>query len=150
MWVNGFPIRLICGYGPQESDNKVRKEKFWEYINAETQNANKDGAGLIIQMDGNLRAGSDIIPDDPNRQNQNGKLFQQFLVKNPNLSVVNALKICEGKITRQRHTKKAIEKGVLDFFVVCEKKLPLVKRMVIDEKGENALNKYRGSKIVKA
>ena len=25
IWVNGFPIRLICVYGPQESDNKVRK-----------------------------------------------------------------------------------------------------------------------------
>ena len=25
IWVNGFPIRLICGYGPQENDEKKRK-----------------------------------------------------------------------------------------------------------------------------
>ena len=25
IWVEGFPIRLICGYGPQEYDDKKRK-----------------------------------------------------------------------------------------------------------------------------
>ena len=36
IWIEGFPIRLICGYGPQESDRRDRKDKFWDYINKET------------------------------------------------------------------------------------------------------------------
>ena len=79
MWVEGFPIRLICGYGPQEYDGKDRKECFWEYLNTEVQKAKKDGAGLVLQMDGNLWAGKQIIKSDPRRQNLNGKLFQNFL-----------------------------------------------------------------------
>ena len=141
IWINEFPIRLICGYGPQESDRKERKEMFWEYVNVESQNASKDGAGLIIQMDGSSWAGREIIADDPNKQNQNGKFLHQFLVKNLNLSVVNALEVCEGKITKERHTKNGIERAILDFFIVCDKMLPLVKRMVVDEKGESALTK---------
>ena len=51
IWIEGFPIRLICGYGPQENDRRERKISFWEYLNEETQKAYKDGAGVIIQMD---------------------------------------------------------------------------------------------------
>ena len=54
IWVGGFPVRLICDYGPHESDKKERKESFWEYLNVETQKSVDDGGGLIIQMDGNL------------------------------------------------------------------------------------------------
>ena len=150
IWLEGFPTRLLCAYGPQESDSKERKNQFWEYISIETQNARKDGAGLIIQMDGNLWAGKNIIPGDPNKQNQNGKLFENFLMQNSNLTVVNALPSCEGKITRERITNKRTEKSVLDFFIVCEKILPFISKMIIDERGENALTRYRGGKIIKA
>ena len=109
MWVQGFSIRLICGYGPQEYDRKERKEAFWTYLNSEAQKAQQDGAALIIQMDGNLWAGKEIVPNDPKNQNQNGKYFDQFLKKNPHLSVANALDICKGGITQTRHTKNSIE-----------------------------------------
>ena len=150
VWLEGFPTRLICGYGPQETDPKDRKDKYWEYLNVETQNATNEGAGVIIQMDGNIWAGKNIIPDDPNKQNQNGRMFENFLFKNPNLTVVNATSKCEGKITRERNTTRRAEKAILDFFIVCEKILPLVSNMVIDEKGENALVRYKGGQIVKA
>ena len=78
-------------------------------------------------------------------------MFEKFLFQNSNLTVVNAISKCEGRITRERTTNKRTEKAVLDFFfIVCKKILPFVPRMVIDEKGENALLKYRGGKIVKA
>ena len=51
-------------------------------------------------MDGNLWAGDEIIKDDPRKQNQNGKYFEKCLHQNSHLSVVNALNICEGIITR--------------------------------------------------
>ena len=88
--------------------------------------------GVILQMDGNLWTGSNIIKNDPNKQNQNGKIFENFLQKNSHLSVVNALSVCEGKITRRTHIKQNIKESILDYFVVCDQILPLVSKMVID------------------
>ena len=150
IWVEGFPVRLVCGYGPQECDSKDRKDSFWEYITKETIRANNEGAGLVLQMDGNLWAGENVIKGDPNKQNMNGKRFENFLNQNPHLTVTNALPICEGNITRERFTKLGIERGVLDFFIVCDRMLPYVTKMLIDEKGEHALTKYKGKQIVKA
>ena len=115
IWIEGFPIRLICGYGPQEYDSKDRKDKFWGYIEREVTNTKNIGAGLIIQFDGNLWAGRTIIQDDPNKQNQNGKIFESFLQKNSHLNVVNALSICEGKITLRTCIKNIIKESILDF-----------------------------------
>ena len=67
IWVEGFPIRLVCGYGPQENDTTERKDKFWKYLNKEVESATKDGAAFVLQMDGNLWAGNHIIPNDPKK-----------------------------------------------------------------------------------
>ena len=142
IWLNGFPVRLICGYGPQEYDKTSRKYGFLEYLNREVQNAATGGAGLILQMDGNLWAGKEIVMGDLKVQNQNGKMFQTFLTKNPHLSVVSAMKICEGKFTRVQNTKSGTSRTILDFFVVCDQMLPHVTQMKIDEKGEHSLTRY--------
>ena len=83
IWAQGFPIRLICGYGPQEYDRKERKEAFWTYLNSEAQKAQQDGAALIIQMDGNLRVGKEIVPNDPKNQNQKESILMNFLKRIP-------------------------------------------------------------------
>ena len=149
IWIEGFPIRLICGYGPQEYDGKERKDKFWRYLDKEVKSGKEDGAGIIIQMDGNCWAGDKIIKDDPKPQNQNGKRFENFLKENQHLTVVNALPICEGKFTRIKRMKNIEQKSIIDFFVVCDKILPLVTKLTIDENGENLMTRYRG-KIVKS
>ena len=92
-------------------------------------------------------AGDKIIKGDPRRQNSNGKLFQTFLLQN--LSVVNANPICEGKITRIRHTKERTEESILDFFIVCNQILSLLTKMIVDIKGEISMTRYRG-KVVKS
>ena len=84
-------------------------------------------------MDGNLHAGPSLVKNDPNKINQNGKLFLEFLDRNKQLSVVNTLDICQGIITRSRIVEDKIERAVLDFFVVNEKVLPLINKMIIDE-----------------
>ena len=143
IWVEGFPIRLICCYGPQEYDGKFRKDKFWEYLNSEVANVKTDGASIILQMDGNLWAGNKIIPSDPKPQNQNGKRIKEFLLKNPNLTVVNATNLCEGKFTRVRNESKTI----IDFFVVCDQLFPLVSKMKVDEKGKYQMSRYKGKVV---
>ena len=42
-----------------------KKNAFWEYLDIVVIEGTKAGSGLIIQMDGNLWAGKDIIPNDP-------------------------------------------------------------------------------------
>ena len=68
---------------------------------------------MIIQIDSNAWAGQHINPKDPNPQNANGKLLQQFLQSNPALTVVNSLQSCEGSITRHRKTTAGEENSVL-------------------------------------
>ena len=149
IWVEGFPIRLLCGYGPQNYDQQQRKDKFWDYLDREVKNATNNGSAFILQMDGNLWAGKNIIKNDPKPQNLNGKYFAKFLDKNTHLSVVNALPICTGLITRRINNNSCIQESVLDFYVVCDKILPLVTSMTIDELGQNSLTKYYRGKIVK-
>ena len=84
------------------------------------------------------------------KQNYNGKLFENFLLQNPNLTVVNATSRCQGAITRERNTTKRTEKAILDFFIVCERIFPFVTQMLIDEKGGNDIFRYRGDNVVKA
>ena len=77
-------------------------------------------------MDGNCHLGPMIIPEDLNAQNANGKLFCEFIERNPHLTIINSLNICDGKITRIRKTTKGIEKSILDVFVTCDKILPFI------------------------
>ena len=125
-------IRCCAAYGPQESDLLEKKEKFWKYLEDEVFFAEQSGAGFILHFDGNLWAGSGVVPGDPRRQNRNGRMFQEFLDQHPHLHVVNALELCEGLITRRRIKDGSLEESILDFFIVCSKVLPFVKRMVID------------------
>ena len=139
-------IRCVVAYGCQENANIYKKEAFWKYLEEDVQQADISGSGFILQFDGNLWAGTDIIPGDPNKQNKNGKLFQEFLERNPQLSVVNALPQCEGSITRRRNKNDKMEKSILDFFVVCDRVLPFVVKMHIDESKQFILTNYASVK----
>ena len=140
--ISGFKIRCAGGYGPQENVNMDKKKAFWDKLSLEVEDAMENEAGFIIQMDGNLWAGSDIIKNDPNPRNNNGKLFKEFLSKHPHLRVVNSLDLCQGLITRKRVTTKRTELAVLDFFIVCTRVLPYVEKMIVDEEKQYVLSNY--------
>ena len=131
--MGGKQVRIVTAYGPQENASIDKKNNFWEFLEKEMNDAEFEEEGLILQMDGNLHAGPNLIKHDPNKQNQNGKIFLEFLERNPQLTVVNTLNVCEGLITRSRKVEEKNEKAVLDFFVVNEKILPFIKRMIVDE-----------------
>ena len=132
-------VRVLTAYGPQENASREKKDKFWEFLEKEVIDSELENEGLVIQMDGNLHGGQDILIKDPNTQNQNGKLFNEFLKRNPTLIVVNALDICEGLVTRKRKLESRTEIAVLDFFIINEKLRPLVTKMKIDENKEFGL-----------
>ena len=137
-----FRFRCVAAYGPQEGDKIEKKEQFWGKLNNEVENASTDDCGFILQMDGNMKAGSKIIPGDPHPINMNGKMFKEFLDQNSHLTVVNSLSLCNGLITRRRQTVNRLEEAVLDVFVVCDRVLSYVKKMLVDEEKEFVLTNY--------
>ena len=147
-----FIFRCVAAYGPQDGDIMEKKTKFWSKLSNEVENASLAECGFILQMDGNLKAGPEIIPGDPHPINVNGKMFKEFLLNNSHLTVVNSLDLCSGLITRRRQTIHRLEEAVLDVFVVCDKVLSYVKKMVVDEEKEFVLtnyNKVKGEIITK-
>ena len=136
-------IRCCAAYGCQESDPLKRKEAFWAYLDEEVIQADLSGDGFVLHFDGNLWAGDELVPGDPRPQNRNGKKFEEFLKRNPHLSVVNSLSLCEGLITRRRVRDGKEELSVLDFFVVCARVLPHVTKMVVDEAKQHVLTNYQ-------
>ena len=148
----GMEIRCICGYGPQENHSIERKRKFWSRLCTEVENAMEEDRAIILQMDGNLWAGPEVIKEDPHQCNQNGQLFKDFLCMFPQLCVVNSLDLCQGLITRRRTTIRKCEESILDFFVVCEKMLPFIERMIVDEEQQYGLSSYskvKGKQVIK-
>ena len=83
--VQEMKIRCVNAYGPQESAPVDIKDKFWKRLSFEANQADLTGAGFILEMDGNLWAGPELIPNDPNPMNKNGKYLKQFLDENENL-----------------------------------------------------------------
>ena len=151
IFLKNMKIRCCCAYGPQENDPVEKKLAFWKYLDYEVWEASKAGAGFILQFDGNLWAGSKILPGDPRIQNKNGKLFAEFLLRNPNLTVVNSLSKCQVLITRCRMKDGVLEESILDFFVVCSLVLPFVTQMVIDSSRQHILtNCKKGNDTGKA
>ena len=95
-------IKICCvnGYGPQLCDSLERKEKFWRYLDKEVIDADSSNIGLVIEIDSNCWAGPELIPNDPNIQNSNGRMLELFLKRNKGIRLVNSLPLCDGLITR--------------------------------------------------
>ena len=144
--IDSFPVRVINAYGPQETDSMERKTIFWSRLQKEVTEAIEADVGIIIQMDGNLHCGSDIVKGDPNIINTNGKYFAAFLANNPSIFVLNGTEKCEGTITRQRIKGDKKEEAVLDFVLVCERMFPFFEKMIIDEDRLYPLTSYLNNK----
>jgi hypothetical protein len=139
--VTKLKVRLVVGYGACDSDRqakklktsqKERKMKLWQFIENEVIEAETNEQGLIVQIDANAYVGSEIVKNDPKPQNPNGKLFADFLERNPSVIVVNNLDLCKGLITRVRKTIHKSEEAVLDFFLINSLMLPFLVEMKVD------------------
>ena len=60
-----------------------RKLLYWARLQHEVQDAEENGAAIMIMMDGNAHLGGDYLIGDPNPCNHNGKLMREFLADNP-------------------------------------------------------------------
>ena len=145
--VGDMKLRVLCGYGPQETDSPERKALFWSRVHAEVNIAEEEGAEIIILMDGNLHPGDHIVPGATHPQNYNGRLFEQFLQNNTDLTLLNSSEVCEGKITRQRKKGNKIEESILDFALTSSQLTPFCTKMTIDESRQYAMSSYLNKKV---
>ena len=109
------------------------KEKFWARLASEVEEAQNSECCFLLQMDCNAHLGSSEINGDPCSIDQNGAYFKNFLNKFPHLTLVNSMPLTEGSITRRRITVNKVEESIIDFFVVCDRLLPYIQKLLIDE-----------------
>ena len=139
--LKGAKVRLINGYGPQESSADDIRKSFFNSLDLEVQRAKLAGTMVFIEMDSNAKLGNAFISGDPKPQSSNGKLLADVIKKN-DLIVVNGTEQCEGLITRFRKTVNSCEESVLDHVIVCRDMYQLLDKMLIDEAGAFALTKF--------
>ena len=132
--INNHEIRVISGYGPQETWIEDDRLPFFVALEDEICKAELAGLPIFVQMDANSKLGPNLIPNDPHNQSQNGKLLSDILERH-NLSVVNGTDKCNGLITRQRKD----EKSVIDFLIVSKDIFDNIDRLLIDEERNHIL-----------
>ena len=71
-------MRCVGGYGPYETDIIERKKSFWDKLSIEVDAALEYDAGFILQMDGYLWAGENVIKGDPTRVIQMESISRTF------------------------------------------------------------------------
>ena len=86
-------LRLINGYGPQETETEDTRRNFFSRLDLEIKRAKMSGCLICIEMDSNSKLGPHIVPDDPHPQSANGKLLE-FVINENNLKVVNGSTLC--------------------------------------------------------
>lgn len=134
-------VRLINGYGPQESDAISDKLEFFTGFESAIKGAKLNGNLICAELDANSKIGMENIALDPHHISANGKMLMD-VVKRNGLIVVNSTSKCFGTITRIRKTKLLEEKSVIDYFIVCPGFFELISSLVIDEERKYVLTKY--------
>ena len=103
--VNLKEIRVITGYGPQESWSVAERMPFFAALEEEITKAQMNNKSVILQMDANSKLGPEIIKGDMHSQSGNGSILAGILERHA-ISVINGLEgVCDGRITRQRITQ---------------------------------------------
>lgn len=143
--------RIINGYRPQEDDDNMEILRFWGKVVTEIINSKDNDCMTIIQLDANAKVGNETIKNDPHTMTRNCKILVDIL-KRQNMTLLNAMNICTGTITRERLADNNVEKSVIDYVIVCDKMLEYVEEMTIDEDREFVLRRYiktkKGIKII--
>ena len=141
-------IRILNGYGPQESENKGKIFSFWQELEKEIIDAKEEECFILIQMDANAKLGGEVLKNDSHSMSVNGQRLWD-IIQRQNLNCLNSHQLCEGSITRHRKTVNGDEKAILDYIIVCEQLAAFLQCMMIDEKRENILTKYVSLKGVR-
>ena len=147
----GYKIRIINAYGPQEPQGSIERQQiheFWQEVETQISLAKDNNCYVVLQCDANAKLGSAIFQKDPHKQTENGFMFYE-MVRRQNLFILNMDEKCQGSITRHRKTKNGDEKSIIDFLLVCDQLKVHFEQMIIDEERTHILTKYSSVKGVK-
>ena len=144
--VKNREIRVISGYGPQESWKEEQRMPFFTALEEEVAKAELLGKSVIIEMDSNSKLGSNYIKDDPHNQTANGKVLAG-IVDRHGLVVGNGLSDrCYGSITRKRVTKDNCEESIIDHLLITEDLKSEFESLTIDEEQKHVLTSVTKTK----
>lgn len=73
--IGNLKLRILNGYGPQEIDDTITINTFWQSLELEIINAKEDGCLILLQLDANAKLSSEILKNDPNSISNNGKIL---------------------------------------------------------------------------
>ena len=138
-------IRIMSGYGPQESWPEQQRIPFFMALEEEIVKAELAGKSIFIEMDANSKLGNTLIPGDMHKQSDNGKILAGILERH-SLMLGNNMDVCQGLITRQRITKHTIEKSIIDFVIISEDLKKDVKAIIIDDERKHVLTRMTKTK----
>ena len=110
-------IRVITGYGPQETWLPQDRKPFFEALEQEIIKAELAGKSLIIEADFNSKLGKQFIPNDPHPQTPNNGKTLAEIIQRQDLVVLNGHVKCDGTITRKRVTTRSTEESAISFFM---------------------------------
>ena len=134
-------IRMITGYGPQETWAEEERLPFFQALEQEIIKAELQGKSIYIEMDSNSKLGPEMIPNDPHTQSPNGKVLAGIINRH-GLIVGNGVgRKCEGLITRKRETVNSVEESVIDHVVFSEDLETDLESIKIDEERNHVLTK---------
>ena len=139
--VAGEAIRIINAYGPQEDENDQKILSFWTEIENEIVNSKENNCLTVLQMDANAKVGNGEIKNDPHEASNNGKILIE-MIKRQNMTIANAMDLCNGVVTRERLANGKVEQSVIDYIVVCEAMKEYLEEMIIDDQRIHVLTKY--------
>ena len=107
--VGGKVIRVMTGYGPQETWTPDQRMPFFMSLEEEISKAELAGCSIMLCFDANSKMGPQHIQGDPHPQSENGKVLEGIFERHA-ISVANGLRgKVRGVITRERTTKNNFE-----------------------------------------
>ena len=62
--VGNLKIRILNGYGPQETELRGKILAFWQQFEAEIIEAKEDDCLVLIEIDANAKLGTNVIKND--------------------------------------------------------------------------------------
>ena len=126
-------IRILTGYGPQETWSDEDKMPFYVALEEEVVKAQAEGKSIIMELDANCKLGTEYIPNDPRTMSGNGKIMAG-IVDRHELCVANGISDkVKGTITRKRSTKDHIEESVIDLVILSDDMVKYIDSVHIDE-----------------
>ena len=134
-------LRVITGYGPQETWHENHRVPFYIALEKEIMSAELEGRQIIIAMDANAKLGQRYIPNDPKNISRNGKLLGDIIDRHALFVVNGSPDKTSGLITREMTTINGVEKSVIDFVIVSNTLEEHIDSMHIDDKRVHVLTK---------